>query len=94
MEFHHPPNFPWILAAIPGSQNPHGFHTFYRGFLFIWFWRFCWLGFPSGSPVLSSTNSDTGTGEDVTVRSHLPFLEPEFRSTVGEEGEDEEDEEE
>ena len=23
MEFHHPPNFPWILAAIPGSQNHH-----------------------------------------------------------------------
>ena len=21
LEFHHPPNFPWILAATPGSQN-------------------------------------------------------------------------
>ena len=24
MEFHHPPNFPWILAATPGSQNRRG----------------------------------------------------------------------
>ena len=33
-ELHHPPNVPWILAAIPGSQNHHtGFTGFLSEFL-------------------------------------------------------------
>ena len=42
----------------------------------------------SGSPVLSPTNSDTGTGETSLLGASSLYR------TVGEEGEDEEDEEE
>ena len=38
LEFHHPPNFPWILAAILVCQNTTGFAVLYRGFLFNCFW--------------------------------------------------------
>ena len=47
----------------------------------------------SGLPELSSTNSDTGTGEmSLLVTSSLSRTE--ISPTVGEEGEDEEDDEE
>ena len=45
MEFHHPPNFPWILAAIPGSQNHHTGFTVLSGFTFYCFWDFVGLDF-------------------------------------------------
>ena len=53
-----------------------------------------WLAWVStGSPVLSSTNSDTGTGEmSLSVTSSLSRTD--ISPTVDEEGEDEEDEEE
>ena len=50
-----------------------------------------WLS--SGFPDLSSTNSDTGTGE-MSLSSASFLSGTEISPTVGEEGEDEEDEEE
>ena len=47
---------------------------------------FCWLGFPQVSP-------DTGTGE-MSLLGASSLSRTEISSTVGEEGEDEEDEEE
>ena len=47
MEFHHPPNSPWILAAIPESQNclnTTGLPVLSWS-LFYWFWDFVGLGF-------------------------------------------------
>ena len=53
-----------------------------------------WLAWVStGSPVLSSTNSDTGTGE-MSLLSASSLSRTDISPTVGEEGEDEEDEEE
>ena len=65
---------------------------FYRGlFLFVFG---IWLALVStGFPVLSSTNSDTGTGE-MSLLGASSFSRTEISPTVGEEGEDEEDEEE
>ena len=47
----------------------------------------------SGFPDLSSTNSDTGTGEMLLLGASS-LSQTEISPTVGEEGEDEEDEEE
>ena len=47
----------------------------------------------TGFPVLSSTNSDTRTG-DMSLLGASALSGTEISSTVGEEGEDEEDEEE
>ena len=47
----------------------------------------------SGFPVLSSTDSDTGTGE-MSLLSASSLSRNDISPTVGEEGEDEEDEEE
>ena len=44
MEFRHPPNFPRILAAIPGSQNLTGCPVL-SSFPFYLFLDFCSLGF-------------------------------------------------
>ena len=44
MEFHHPPNFPSILAATPGSQNTTG-RLVLSWFPFYLFLGFYWLGF-------------------------------------------------
>ena len=93
MEFHHPPNFPWILAAIPESQKHHtGFpRSIVVSFLFVFGWLLAWV--LSGCPDLSSTEVDTCTGE-------VSLLIPSSRSrvwislTVGEEDEVEEDDEE
>ena len=52
------------------------------------------LVFVTGLLELSSTNSDTGTGEMSLFGHIFLFLEPTNSPTVGEEGEDEEDEEE
>ena len=62
MQFHHPPNFPWILAATPGSQNTTGCSVL-SWFSFLYgFWRLlAWVS--SGCPDLSSTEVDTCTGE-------------------------------
>ena len=60
-------------------------------FLFVFGISLAWVS--SGCPDLSSTNSDTGTGEMsllVASSRSLTGISP----TVGEEGEDEEDEEE
>ena len=47
MEFHHPPNFPSILAAIPESQNRQNTTGLpvLSWSLFCWFWIFVGLGF-------------------------------------------------
>ena len=42
MEFHHPPNFPWILAAIPVCGNNTGLTVPVRDLDFFWFWDFGW----------------------------------------------------
>ena len=47
----------------------------------------------TGSPVLSPTNSDTGTGE-ISLLDSSSLSRTDMSPTVGEEGEDEEDEEE
>ena len=47
----------------------------------------------TGSPVLSSTNSDTGTGK-MSLLSASSLSRTDISPTVDEEGEDEEDEEE
>ena len=53
-----------------------------------------WLAWVStGLPELSSTNSDTGTGE-MSLLSASSLYRTDISRTVGEEGEDEEDEEE
>ena len=53
-----------------------------------------WLAwFSTGSPVLSSSNSDTGTGE-MSLLDASSLSRTEISSTVGEEGEAEEDDEE
>ena len=53
-----------------------------------------WLAWVStGFPVLSSTNSDTGTGE-MSLLGASSLSRTEISCTVGEGGEDEEDEEE
>ena len=53
-----------------------------------------WLAwFSTGSPVLSSTNSDIGTGE-MSLLGTSSLSRTDISPTVGEEGEDEEDEEE
>ena len=63
MEFHHPPNSPWILAAIPESQDRHTGFPVRSGFFFNLFLVFGLAWVSTGFSVLSSTNSDTGTGE-------------------------------
>ena len=65
---------------------------FYRGFLYIWFWDFVGLDFLR-FPDLSSTISDTGTGE-MSLLGASSLSRTGISPTVGEEGEDEEDEEE
>ena len=65
---------------------------FYRGLFFFGFGiLLAWVS--SGFPDLSSTNSDTGTGE-MSLLGASSLSRTEISSTVGEEGEDEEDEEE
>ena len=66
---------------------------FYRGFLFVWFWDFVGLDFLR-LPRSIINQSQTQVLEKCLFQVHLPFLEPEISPTVGEEGEDEEDEEE
>ena len=94
MEFHHPPNFPSILVAIPESQNWSEHYGSPRAIVvsFLLFgFLLAWVS--SGLPELSSTNSDTGTGEmSLLVTSFLSRTDK--SPTVGEEGEDEEDDEE
>ena len=92
MEFHHPPNFPWILAAILGSENSTGFpRSIVVSFLLGLWVLFAWVS--SGCPDPSSTEVDTGTREvSLLIRSSRSrvWISP----TVDEEDEDEEDEEE
>ena len=64
--------------------------SWYPFYLFL---DFCWLGFHQVSLIYQSTNSDTGTGEmSLLVTSSLSRTDK--SPTVGEEGEDEEDDEE
>ena len=60
-------------------------------FLFVFGVLLAWIS--SGFPHLSSTNPDTGTGE-MLLSSTSSFSRTGISPTVGEEGEDEEDEEE
>ena len=74
------------------SESPHGFPRYIVvSFLFGFGISLGWIS--SGFPDLSSTNSDTGTGE-MSLSGASSFARTETSSTVGEEGEDEEDEEE
>ena len=94
LEFHHPPNFPCILAAIPESQNRQNTtgHPVLSWSLFYWFWELlAWSS--SGLPELSSTSSDTGTGE-MSLSGASSRSRTGISPIVGEEGEDEEDDEE
>ena len=61
--------------------------SFLLGFGILLAWIF------SGFPDLSSTNSDTGTGE-MSLSGASSLSQTEISPTLGEEGEDEEDEEE
>ena len=70
------------------SESPHGFHrSFVVSFLLGFEISLAWIS--SGS----STNSDTGTGE-MSLLVASSFFRTEISSTIVEEGEDEEDEEE
>ena len=60
-------------------------------FLFVFGISLAWVS--TGSPVLSSTNSDTGTGE-MSLLGASSLSRTDISPTVVEEGEDEEDEEE
>ena len=60
-------------------------------FLFGFGISLAWIS--TGSPVLSSTHSDTGTGE-MSLLGASSLSRTDISTTVGEEGEDEEDEEE
>ena len=100
MEFHHPPNFPCILAATPGFQNLRDLSHRTTGcprsilvsFLFV-FGSF-WLAWSTtGCPVLSSTlEIDTVTGEmSLSIRFSRSRVSFPLDVTVGEEDELEED---
>ena len=62
LEFRHPPNFLWILAATPGFQNTTGL-TVLSVVPFDLFFRFLLAWSISGRPDLSSTVVDTVTGK-------------------------------
>ena len=92
LEFHHPPKFSLNSCSHSGISDSHLFpRSIAVSFLFVF--GFLWAWISSGFPDLSSTNSDTGTGE-------ILLLFTSFRSrtgispTVGEEDEAEEDDEE
>ena len=93
MEFHHPPNF--FLNSCSHSrisESPLGFpRSVVVSFLFVCGISLAWIS--SGFPDLSSTNSDTGTGE-MSLLCASSLSRTEITPTVGEKGEDEEDEEE
>ena len=57
-------------------------------FLFVLGFLLAWVS--SGCPDLPSTNSDTGTGE-MSLLGASSLSRTEISSTVGEEGEDEEE---
>ena len=91
LEFHHPQNVPWILAATPRSQNTtiHSVPSWIPFFVF----RFLLAWVSSGRPDLSSTEVDTCTGEmSLSIRSSRSRVW--ISLTVGEEDEDEEDDKE
>ena len=71
MEFHRPPNFPWILAAIPGSQNHHTGYSVLSWFLYLVF-GFCWLGF-IWLPWSIINQLRHWHWRDVTVKCIFPF---------------------
>ena len=75
-----------------GISESHGFPRFIAvSFLFVFWFLLAWIS--SGFPDLSSTNSDTGTGE-MSLLGASSLSRTDISPTVGEEGEDEEDEEE
>ena len=84
--------FPEFLQPFRDLRIITRVSPFYRGFLFICFLLFRWLGFPQVSPFYHQP-TQTLALERCHCQVHLPFLEPIFR-LLGEEGEDEEDEEE
>ena len=92
MKFHHPPSFPSMLAAIPGSQKDHTGFSVLLGFRFYLFLGFCWLRFPQVSLIYHQP-IQTLALERCHCQVHLPFLEPKFRLLYVKKGEDEEEEE-
>ena len=93
MEFHHPPKISLSSCNHSGDLRITRVSPFYRGFLFILVFWFLLAWISSGFPNLSSTNSDTGTGE-MSLLGASSLSRTGISPTVGEEGEDEEDEEE
>ena len=80
-----------ISSSTKFSLNSCSHSPFHRGFLFLVWISLAWIS--SGFPDLSSTNSDTGTGE-VSLLVASSRSRTGISLTVGEEGEDEEDDEE
>ena len=93
MEFHHPPNSPSILAAIPESQDRHtGSSRSIVVSFFIGFWYLVGLVFHRFSRSIINQFRHWHW-RDVTIECIFSFS-TDISPTVGEEGEDEEDEEE
>ena len=92
LEFHHPSNFPWILAATPGFQSTTG-RSVPSWIPFYWVLGFHWDWLSSGRPDLSSTVVDTCTGEmSLSIRSSRSRVLVSL--TLGDKDELEEDDEE
>ena len=90
MEFHHPPNSPRILEAIPESQDRHTGFPFDRGFFFICFWDFVGLGFHKFHRSIINQLRHWHW-RDATIRASS-LSRTDISPTVGEEGEDEDEE--
>ena len=67
-EFHHPPNFLWILAAIPGLHKTTGYSNLSVA-LFYWFLGFYWLGWQRVAPIYGQHQNLTRALE----RCHFQF---------------------
>ena len=61
-EFHHPPKFHWILAAIPVFRNGTGLTVLDRGLLFFCFWF-----------LVGLVNSSSEISEEYASPPFLPF---------------------
>ena len=92
MEFHHPRKFSLNSCSHSGIlESSHGFpRSIVVSFLFVFGVLLAWIS--SGFPDLSSTNSDTGTGE-MSLLGASSLSRTGISPTAGEEGEDEEEEE-
>ena len=90
-EFHHPPNFLWILAATPGFQKTTDYTDLSVVPFFLVFW-FLLAGSTTGCPDMSSTVVDTVTGEmSLSIRFSRSRVSLSRCVIVGDEDELEED---